>query len=121
MPSRKPPPSQCKPLPIERQALNNVLANLDSSSRAKICSLIYETVRAAPGVYEIPALCQIVAAKSIYNSTAVHYVIDDQLDFGDLALDKFNRLHSFAHEPPIQTARVITDPFGHINDNGETP
>jgi hypothetical protein len=105
--------------PPSTPALNIILANLDTTARQKISSLIYETVRAAPGMYEIPALCQIVATKSIYNSTAVHYVVDDQLDFGDLTLDKFNRLYSFA-EPP-QPARVITDPFGHCNDSAETP
>jgi hypothetical protein len=47
---------------------------------------------AAPGTYEIPAICKIIESKSIWNAKTIHYMIDDQLDFGPIDLDKHNRL-----------------------------
>lgn len=71
---------------------NITLQNIDKVSRQNISALIHETVMASPGTYEIPALCRIVESKSIWNAHAIHLVLDDQLDFGEIELDKFNRL-----------------------------
>lgn len=69
-----------------------ILLSLDGDTRTKISALIHETIMAAPGTYEIPAICKIIESKSIWNAKTIHYMIDDQLDFGQIDLDKHNRL-----------------------------
>ena len=73
-----------------------ILLSLDGDTRTKISALIYETVLASPGTYEIPAICKIIESKSIWNAKTIHYMIDVELDFGPIALDKHNRLVSQA-------------------------
>ena len=77
-----------------------ILLTLDGDTRTKISALIYETVVAAPGTYEIPAICKIIESKSIWNAKTIHYMVDDQLDFGSLYLDKYNRLCTTNHPMP---------------------
>lgn len=70
------------------------LSDIDRDTRDRISYLIHESVLAAPGTYEVPTLCKIVESKSIYNVRAIHCVIDDELEYGGLFLDSYNRLYS---------------------------
>ena len=72
--------------------MKDTFQDIDKVSRQKISTMIHETVRAASGIYEVPALCKILEERSIWKSKTIHYVIDDQLDFGSIYLDRYNRL-----------------------------
>lgn len=86
-----------------------ILETIDRHTRAQISALIHETVSAAPGIYEIPALCKIVEAKSIWNAKTIHFVVDDQFDFGALYLDKHNRLCTTNYLMPSPRQTSIHD------------
>lgn len=69
------------------------IPDIDKNAIVRITAFIYETIRAAPGTYEIPTLCKIVESKSIYNARAVHCVVDLELSMNRLDLDMYNRIY----------------------------
>lgn len=83
-----------------------LLEDIDRETCSKIARLIHATVMATPGTYSVPAVTMIVAEKSIWNSNAVHVILDDEIEAGNLYLDKFNKLYTRHYEMPHPRPRT---------------
>jgi hypothetical protein len=68
------------------------MPQLSDHDRLAIRRALIELIRAQRGAYEVPQAIQKVREDHQYDPRAVHYVIDDELEFGQLDLNNVNRL-----------------------------
>lgn len=68
------------------------MPQLSDHDRSAIRSALIALITKQRGTYEVPEAIQKVREDHPYDPRAVHYVIDDELEFGQLDLNNVNRL-----------------------------